>query len=264
MVENGLIPAAETGLIGIAIEKGLDVESLKALMDLQERFEKREAKKAFTVAMAKFKADPPKIIKDQHVSYGDTSYDHASLSNITQTINSGLARVGLSATWRTNQTDRSIEVTCVITHEMGHSEQTTMKSRPDTSGRKNHIQAIGSAVTYLQRYTLLAMTGLSTFENEDDGKASGENVQPAEPQNEPPPEPEQVPVEKIIDAVDWFPKNNKSIADLDKWILEKSPVLAQLSTEDQAKVYNYVSQIKAVIREDEQASENNSKVVIDC
>ena len=32
-----------------------------------------------------------------------------------------------------------IAVTCVLTHEMGHSEETTLEALPDTSGSKNSI-----------------------------------------------------------------------------------------------------------------------------
>ena len=62
-------------------------------------------------------------------------------------------------------------VTCKITHVKGHSEETTLSAPSDTSGSKNAIQAIGSTITYLERYTLLALTGLATSEMDDDGKS---------------------------------------------------------------------------------------------
>lgn len=62
-------------------------------------------------------------------------------------------------------------MTCKITHIQGHSEETTLLAQPDASGSKNAIQAMGSTITYLERYTLLALTGLATHED-DDGKAS--------------------------------------------------------------------------------------------
>ena len=37
----------------------------------------------------------------------------------------------------------------------------------DESGQKNALQQAGSSVTYLQRYTLLAATGMSTSEDTD-------------------------------------------------------------------------------------------------
>ena len=48
----------------------------------------------------------------------------------------------------------------------------TLSASADNSGSKNSIQAIGSTVTYLQRYTLLAITGLATEDMDDDGSGS--------------------------------------------------------------------------------------------
>jgi hypothetical protein len=119
--------------------------------------------------MAAFKANPPRITKDKHVSFGTTAYDHASLANVTESINAALSINGLSASWKTAQTDKSIEVTCCITHVLGHQECTSLSAMADTSGAKNAIQGIGSTVSYLQRYTLLALTGLATHDMDTDG-----------------------------------------------------------------------------------------------
>jgi len=144
-------------------------------MDLQMRWEANNAKKSYHEAMTQFKANPPDIDKNRHVKYqtskGTTEYDHADLFNVTEKINTELSKYGLSASWTTAQLEKQISVTCRITHILGHSESTTLSSSPDDSGGKNSIQAIGSAVTYLQRYTLLALTGLATREQDNDGKS---------------------------------------------------------------------------------------------
>lgn len=159
----------------LALNKDMDIDKLTKILDLQERWEKNEAKKAYTQAMADFKKTPLKIIKDKHVSFqtskGKTQYDHASLGNVTATINSALAEHGLSASWKTEQ-EKGITVTCTITHKLGYSESNTLSSTADTTGTKNNIQALGSTITYLQRYTLLALTGLATHDQDDDGKTS--------------------------------------------------------------------------------------------
>ena len=159
-------------LIKQAISTGADLDELDKLLTLQERWESNEARKAYHQAMADFKANPPKIDKDRKVSYaaggGKTTYSHASLANVTQKINSELSKHGLSASWTTKQ-NGDIVVTCKITHSKGHSEETTLSAPADTSGSKNNIQAIGSTITYLERYTLLALTGLATFDQDDDG-----------------------------------------------------------------------------------------------
>ena len=79
---------------------------------------------------------------------------------------------GLSYRFRTTQNDR-ISVTCILSHKAGHAEETTLSGPADSSGNKNAIQAIGSTLTYLQRYSLVQMLGLAAG-NDDDGKAAGD------------------------------------------------------------------------------------------
>jgi hypothetical protein len=57
---------------------------------------------------------------------------------------------------------------------MGHSEENTLMAGKDDSGNKNGIQAIGSTVTYLQRYTLKAALGLAAGADDDGAKSDGE------------------------------------------------------------------------------------------
>jgi hypothetical protein len=47
-----------------------------------------------------------------------------------------------------------------------------LESAPDESGGKNSIQAIASAVSYLERYTLLAATGLAVKGMDNDGRTN--------------------------------------------------------------------------------------------
>lgn len=164
-------PAA---MMQVALSKGADLDKIEKMLALQERWEANEAKKAYHAAMAAFKADPPEIEKDRKVSYGQgkTSYSHATLANVTDKINQSLSKQGLSAAWKTFQDEKGVTVTCTITHKLGHSESTSLTAAPDNSGSKNAIQAVGSTITYLCRYTLLALTGLATHDMDDDGAAS--------------------------------------------------------------------------------------------
>lgn len=168
-VSQAPTPAA---LLEMAVSQNADLEKLEKLMELQERWEVNEARKAYHAAMTAFKKNPPEIEKDKQVEYKGTRYDHASLYNTTKTINSALSEHGLTSSWKTEQSNGQVAVTCIITHELGHSEYTTLYSEPDATGSKNKIQSIGSAVTYLQRYTLLALTGLATKDQDNDGRSS--------------------------------------------------------------------------------------------
>jgi hypothetical protein len=156
-------------MIRMAVSGGADLDKLEKLLSLQERYEANEAKKSYHIAMAEFKSNAPKIEKDKTVSYKDVKYNHASLANVVDKISTELSKHGLSASWSTKQ-NGVIMVTCKITHIQGHSEETTLSAPADATGSKNPIQAIGSAITYLERYTILALTGLATTEMDDDGK----------------------------------------------------------------------------------------------
>jgi hypothetical protein len=100
------------------------------------------------------------------------------LGNVTATIVNGLAKHGFSHRWDTEQLDGGkIAVTCILTHKLGHSESTVLSSTKDDSGKKNNIQQMASAITYLQRYTLLAATGLATHDQgDDDGQGAEEHA----------------------------------------------------------------------------------------
>lgn len=168
-------PAA---LMQIALTKGMDLDKLEKMLDLQTKWEERESRKAYTKAMAAFKVDPPSIYKDKLNKQFGSKY-----SSIDALVNSAipyLSRQGLSHSWQYGEPDvKQVVVTCTITHELGHSESVTMSAPPDTSGggSKNPIQQIKSTQTYLKIATFEAVTGLVSKEAnlDDDGNAS--NIQ---------------------------------------------------------------------------------------
>ena len=165
-------------LFDIAVKGGATLDQLEKYLALKEKWDDQQAKKAYYVAISSFKSSPPEIEKDKKVSYktgsGTTVYSHASLGNVTEQINSSLSKHGLSAGWITKQDGSNVTVTCRITHVMGHSEETSLTAELDTSGGKNTIQALGSTISYLERYTILALTGLATQDQDDDGKSTEE------------------------------------------------------------------------------------------
>lgn len=162
-------------MIRMAVSGGADLEKLEKLLALQEKWEANEARKLYHRAMASFKETPLKIMKDKKVKYLQVQYSHASLANVVDQITKELSKNGLSASWNTKQ-NGAITVTCKITHVMGHCEETTLTAAADTSGSKNSIQAIGSTITYLQRYTLLSALGLATHDQDNDGAGATEYI----------------------------------------------------------------------------------------
>lgn len=157
-------------LLSQAIEKGLDVESLGKLMDLQERWQAGQARKLFFEAFTEFQSSCPDLRKTKEVNFGQTKYNFAPLADICRQIGKTLKSSGLSYRWEIQDNPTEMKVTCLVSHLDGHTEKTTMTSPPDSSGSKNAIQARGSAIEYLKRYTLIGALGLSTADSDIDGR----------------------------------------------------------------------------------------------
>ncbi len=169
-------------MIMAAVAGKANLEQVEKLMLLQERFEKRQAEKAYNKAIADFKANPPEIVKETAVDFKSertgqrTHYKYAALANVIEKVTPELSKHGLTVSWRTEQNGK-VKVTCRISHSLGHYEETSLAADHDTSGSKNAIQAMGSAITYMQRYTVLALLGLACSDSDDDGKLAGPPIQ---------------------------------------------------------------------------------------
>ena len=168
-----MAPSNPANLLQIAVERGADVEQLGKLMDLQERWSAAEAKKAFFSARAKFQSKCPTIKKDKEVSYGNTKYSYATLAGIAEQIREPMEACGLTYRFEIADTKEEIKVSCLLSHVDGHTEINTMTAAPDDSGAKNEIQQRGSAVSYLQRYTLIGALGIASAVEDDDGGSTG-------------------------------------------------------------------------------------------
>ncbi len=165
--ENEATPAV---LLHLAIQQNLDIEKLERLMQLQERWEATQSRKEFLTAISKFQAACPPLEKTKKVAFGNTKYSYAPLGEIAATIKHAMSENGLSHRWEIEDASDKIICTCIISHLTGHSEKTTMSAAKDSSGGKNEIQQRGSSITYLQRYTLIAALGISTADEDVDGR----------------------------------------------------------------------------------------------
>lgn len=154
-------------MLSMAVERGASIDVMSKLMDLRERWEAGQARKSFDAAVAAAKAEIPMIAKNRE---GHNKTRYADFSAYAAVVDPIIASHGLSYRFRTTQTDR-ISVSCILSHRDGHSEENTLSGPADKTGSKNEIQAIGSTLTYLQRYTLIQALGLAAT-NDDDARQS--------------------------------------------------------------------------------------------
>lgn len=157
-----------------AVASGANIDVIEKLMGLQERWEANQARKAFDDAIAAAKSEIKPVAKNRD-GHNTRYADFAALARAVDPI---ISAHGLSYRFRTQQDDM-IRVTCILSHRAGHGEETTLAGPADTSGAKNAIQAIGSTLTYLQRYSLMQALGLAAS-NDDDGAASGQVISEAQ------------------------------------------------------------------------------------
>lgn len=156
-------------LLTLAVDKDLDIDKLRQLMELQKEWQADQSRKSFFEALTKFQSEVPELRKVKEVSFKEVKYKYAPLADIVRQIKTTCKDCGISYRWEISDTKEEIKVTCLITHVDGHTEQTTMMANPDTSGSKNIIQARGSSIEYLKRYTLIGALGLSTADTDVDG-----------------------------------------------------------------------------------------------
>ena len=95
-MEKSVVSVDKMNLVSMAVNKDFDLDRLTKLMELQERWEAREAKKAFVAAMASFKANPPEVVKKSKVDFqsgkGRVNYKYATLHDCVGVIVPALSR----------------------------------------------------------------------------------------------------------------------------------------------------------------------------
>lgn len=160
-------------LLELAIKSNVDIDKLKELMALQKEWKADRAREEFFGALTQFQSLCPELRKSKKVSFktnsGQVEYHYATLADITRQIKSALKETGIAYRWEIADSADEIKVKCLITHSSGHTESTTMMAKPDASGSKNPIQARGSTIEYLKRYTLIGALGISTSDSDIDG-----------------------------------------------------------------------------------------------
>lgn len=174
------VPMTPMDMLAAAVSQGADIDRLQKLMDLQERWEANNARRAFIEAFAAFKAEAIVIIKGTTIKDGPLKgKKHANLFDVVGAATPKLSAHGLTMSWKLTKDEKDwMEVTCMLRHVAGHSESVSMGSGPDAGPGRNAIQARASAKSYLERYTATAILGLAASDADDDGKAAGGDPEP--------------------------------------------------------------------------------------
>lgn len=151
-------------LLRLAIDKDLDTEKLKALMDLRDRDEQRKYEKEFNYHFAEMQKEYTPVIKNKAV---DGKYKYCPLPEILAVYAPILSRHGFSYYFEESEIAEVKEkvITCVLA---GYGHQRDAKVSLPHMGQitsragnvvTNEIQARGATSEYGRRYAFMNVTG---------------------------------------------------------------------------------------------------------
>lgn len=174
------VQANPMSMLAVAVQRGMDPETIARLLALQKEWEANEARKAYNIAFAAFKSEAIVIIRNKPVIDGPLKgKSYAELFAFVDAVTPPLSKHGLSHSWKLTKDEKDwIEVTCTLKHSLGHFETVSMGGPPDIGGAKNAIQARASSVTYLEKYTLKAICGVAEKGDDNDGGGGKKEIEP--------------------------------------------------------------------------------------
>lgn len=198
-------PAAIVGLLELAIEKGIPVESLEKLQAMYERASDRAAAAEFAQALAAFQQKCPPIAKNKTAkivpnSGAAYSYTYAELDHIAKTIRPILTELGFSYTWDSQTEGELLTCACTLRHVNGHKVTAKFSAPVQSAAGMSAQQKHASALTYARRQSLIQVLGLTTCEPDLDGA-----------------NPEKITDEQANDLQALITENGKSVGRFLKW-----------------------------------------------
>lgn len=162
--ENATVPE----MVRYEISKGsIEPNVAQMMLELQIAWEKREAEKEFIAARARLKF--PAIAKRKR----SVNSNYASWDSIQEIIEPILQLEGFTLSFTSGPPDDHdrIPITGKLSHRLGHSETGTLYQPIGAVSRgMNANQAMGSAVSYGQRYCAAMMLNLRFIDQDDDAQ----------------------------------------------------------------------------------------------
>lgn len=162
------------GLLNLALEQKVPVETLERLVTLYERMADRKAEQDFSQALAEFQAECPSIPKTSKAKFptangGTMEYSYAELDTIAEVVGPLLHHRGMSYSWDSRVEAGTIHCTCKLRHANGHSVTASFECPTETNAKMNAQQKVAAGLTYARRQSLIQVLGLTTTDPDPDG-----------------------------------------------------------------------------------------------
>lgn len=147
------------------------VEVIERMMAVQERWEAREAEKAFNAAMERLQAKIPPIVRSSkgHVA------KYAKLEDIDKVVRPYMQEEGFSVSYTTEPMNGGCLTVGTLRHAQGHKIESQIWMPLDGVGNKgmNALQGMSSSNSYGQNRVFRNLLNIVTVGEDDDGYAGG-------------------------------------------------------------------------------------------
>lgn len=127
-------------------------------------------------ALSKAQGEIQNAKHDAEANAGQYSYKYATLDAVLEAVRGPLSKNGLSIMQlpgRKLENDGKTEV-LTLTTILGHSSGQSIQNYFEMYPPKRDPQGIGSAMTYMRRYTIMAICGIAGAADDDAGAATGD------------------------------------------------------------------------------------------
>jgi hypothetical protein len=158
-----------------------DLDRLDRVAALYERALAREAEQAFAAALIQMQRRLPVLDEEGEVidETGAVKSTYATWEDVVEVIRPILFRYGFALSFKPSVSPRGEPVVVgMLRHEAGHKEEAELVLPADMSGGKNPVQAVGSSLSYGQRYVAKLLLNLASRrrDEDDDGRSAGEST----------------------------------------------------------------------------------------
>jgi ERF superfamily len=161
-------------IVGMAKDQSVDVHKLQAVLEMQERLERRQAEREFIAAFARLSAKMPRVKKSGVINLGPGkgSIPFAKWEDMDKILRPLLAEEGFSLSFDSTMRPGDgggLIVTGTLMHREGHSRAASMALPLDSGPGRNNLQAAGSSLAYGKRYTTEMLVNVVREGEDNDG-----------------------------------------------------------------------------------------------
>ncbi len=184
--DRGAMPVVQdvpvTNILEYAIEKKLEPEQIEKFWEIQQKIDKENARRAYTVSMVKAQANIKKVTKNKRNDQTNSNY--ADLTAVCEMATPIHTAEGIALSFYEGESKKDgVARTCVdIIHDGGHIESKFIDLDIDNKGpkgtvNKTSIHGKGSSFSYARRYFTCMIFNIPTGDDNDGNSASGKPVE---------------------------------------------------------------------------------------